>query len=81
MAMTTRIERLEKRLVALDPVTGAAARRCPACRDGARRRQVTRFDGVPAWADDGGPLATACPGCGREIADVVDVRGIDPAAL
>jgi hypothetical protein len=81
MALATKIERLERRMLAVDPATGAVARRCPACRDGARRRQVTCFDGVPIWADDGGTLDTACHGCGREIADVVNVIGVDPAAL
>ena len=81
MALAIKIERLERRLVSLDPTTGAAARRCPVCRDGSRRRQITCFDGVPTWADDGGSLETACPCCGRDVADVVHVRGVDPAAL
>jgi hypothetical protein len=81
MALATKIERLERRMLAVDPATGAVARRCPVCRDGARRRQVTCFDGVPTWADDGGTLETACPGCGREITEMVNVIGVDPAAL
>lgn len=81
MALAPKIERLEKRLAAINPATGAAARRCPVCREGTHRRPVTRFDGGPAWGGGGGTLETACPRCGRDIADVVDVRGIDPDLL
>lgn len=81
MTLAPKIERLEKRLAAINPATGAAARRCPVCRDGSKRRQITAFDGVPTWTSDGGTLETACPGCGREIADVAHVRGVDPDFL
>ena len=81
MPLSHRIQRLERALVTTDPTTGAVARRCPTCRDGTKRRQMKCFDGVPTWADDGGSLTAACPACGREIADVVDVRGVDPALL
>ncbi len=81
MALTSRIQRLERAMVTTDATTGAAARRCPTCRDGTKRRSVTCFDGVPTWADDGGSLETTCPGCGREIVDLVNVVGVDPGRL
>ena len=80
MPLTNRIARLERALVVTDPTTGAVARRCPTCRDGTKRRWVTCFDGVPTLGEDGN-LENSCPACGREIADLVNVLGIDPARL
>ena len=80
MALTIRVRRRERALVTTNAATGAVARRCHTCRNGTRRRWVTCFDGVPTLGEDGN-LETTCPACGREIADVVNVIGVDPAAL
>ncbi|HMN39493.1 MAG TPA: hypothetical protein PKE29_01515 [Phycisphaerales bacterium] len=76
MALAHRVGRLEREMTT-DARTGAVARRCRVCRDGANRREVVHFDGAPAW----GQRADPCPGCGRDVVDVVHVRGIDPGAL
>lgn len=75
MHPTHRVRTLERRATPLPD----GRRRCPACRDGAGFRSVTRLDGVPAFGATEADLA--CCRCGRENPYVADVREVNADSL
>ena len=77
MAIQLRIQRLERN----HHGSPDGGRRCRVCGDGTRLGSFARFADYPDWGERGAAQANRCAVCGREPAEMVLVRGIDPDLL